>query len=80
MCPDLRTDLLLAFLVHFDGGAVEDRIFGLASLGLQHSQELPAWLGEFMTSSSQGWDSFTYKHAIRWLSRYSLVQRVYTIL
>ena len=82
--PELRADLLLAFLARFNREIIHDQLFRMASLGFpataenlcQQDQDLPDWLKELIKLDQQDWDSFRYREALKPLLRYSLLQRM----
>jgi tetratricopeptide (TPR) repeat protein len=81
--PELRADLLLAFLSRFNREIIQDELFHLASLGFpataenlcQQDQDLPDWLKELIKLDLQAWDSFWYEEALKPLLDYSLLRR-----
>jgi tetratricopeptide (TPR) repeat protein len=87
--PELRPDLLLAFLARFKGVVVQDELFRLASLAMPEVCEklyygtvkLPSWLDNALTADNTltaedgAWNNYHYQESQKVLVRYSLLQR-----
>lgn len=79
----VKPSFLLAFLAHFKGSIIQDRLFRQASLE-QHQRPTELWQNVFSNSSLASiftvrngeWKSFYYEQTIKTLARYHLVKTV----